>query len=154
MTNSFAFGVSNFLSPPTLEPSDQMTITSYDGGFQVDQCSVYVSGLIANPFNSLNINPIGGSMVVNAQVGLQFSMQLSDYVNQVDQFRITFPTGFTVTFVNVTGTGSFDSAGINGQVLTITQKSFVNRLYNSSITFIINFYNFTAPPSTKVTDPI
>ena len=153
-TAVFSFGVSSFLSPPTLEPSDQMTITSYEGGFQVDQCSVFVSGLIAKPFNSLNISPIGGSMVVNSQVGLQFSIQLSDYVNQVDQCQITFPAGFAITFVNVTGSLSFDSASINGQVLTITQKLHVTRLYNSSTPFIINFYNFTAPPSTKVTDPI
>lgn len=82
----FAFGVSNFESPPTLQPSDLITIKSFQDGSEVDQCFVYPSGLVANVFNSLTIAPIGGSMVVNTRVGLQFVLVLSDFINQVDQF--------------------------------------------------------------------
>lgn len=93
-------------------------------------------------------------MIVNTVVGLTFRITLADYVDQNDEFQITFPSGLSVSFANVTGTGSFSSGSISGQVLTITQKTFVTRLYSVSQVFTINFYNFTAPTSVKETDPI
>ena len=48
MTDEFSFGVINFQSPPTLQPSDLLVITSFDGNDEVDTCSVYVTNLIPN----------------------------------------------------------------------------------------------------------
>ena len=86
-------------------------------------------------------------MVVDTVVGLQFIISLVDYVDQNDQFQITFPTGLSISFANVTGTGSFDTSSVSGQVLTVTQKTYVSRTYNPGSSYYINFYNFTAPPS-------
>lgn len=115
---------------------------------------MYVTDLIPNTFSSLTIVPISGSMVVNTVGGLRITMVFVDFVNQNDEFQITFPAGIDINYANVTGTGSFDTSSVAGQVLTVTQKTFVTRTYSSSQSFIINFYNFTAPTSTQVSDPI
>jgi len=63
-TSSFAFGIRQLVSPPTLQPSDAIIITSYSGLNEVDTCTVYPSGLIANPFISLTITSVE-TMTVN-----------------------------------------------------------------------------------------
>ena len=88
-------------------------------------------------------------------VGLRFLMTLADIIDQNDYFRITFPTGLTVIVVNATSTNpNLNTPSKSGQVVTITQKTTITRTYAQGSTFYINFYNFTAPPSTKTTDPI
>lgn len=58
-STSFAVGIKQMTSPPTLQPSDAITITSYSSdGYEYDTCTVYPSGLIANSFTSVVINSI------------------------------------------------------------------------------------------------
>ncbi len=79
-TNSFSFGVKNFISPPTLQPSDSIIITSYIGSYQVDTCTVFPSGLIANPFSAIAVTALS-TMTVNTNVGLKFDLTLADFCN-------------------------------------------------------------------------
>lgn len=79
-TSSFSFGVRSFVSPPTLQPSDSFTITSYLGSYQVDTCTAFVSGLIANTFTSILITPLS-TMTVNTNVGLRIDLTLADFCN-------------------------------------------------------------------------
>jgi hypothetical protein len=57
-STSLLLGVVNFLSPPTIQPSDQITINSYTDGYKVDTCFVYPSLLVPNNFVTLTIDPI------------------------------------------------------------------------------------------------
>ena len=57
-TASFAFGIRQMSSPPTLQPSDAIIITSYSGIYEVDSCTVFASGLIPNTFTNVAMNPI------------------------------------------------------------------------------------------------
>lgn len=58
-STSFALGIKQMTSPPTLQPSDAIIITSYTSdGYEVDTCTVYPSGLIPNSFTSVVINSI------------------------------------------------------------------------------------------------
>jgi hypothetical protein len=56
--------------------------------------------------------------------------------------------------VNVTGTGTYSGGSVNGQLLTITHNTNVKRNFTQGSSYILNIHNFTAPPSTKVTDDI
>ena len=91
-TTSFAFGVRQMVSPPTLQPSDSFTINSFSGGgYQIDTCTVFASSLQANLFRSVTITPIT-TMTVNTNVGLRFDLVLSDFCNAFDDIQITFPS--------------------------------------------------------------
>lgn len=90
-STSFSFGVKSMVSPPTLQPSDSFTITSYIGSYQVDTCTVYATGLIANTLTSVVITPLS-TMTVNTNVGLRFDLTLADFCNEYDDLQITFPS--------------------------------------------------------------
>ncbi len=90
-TSSFSFGVKSMTSPPTLQPSDSFTITSYIGSYQVDTCTIYATGLIANTLTSVVITPLS-TMTVNTNVGLRFDLTLPDFCDQYDDLQITFPS--------------------------------------------------------------
>lgn len=91
-TTSFAFGVRQMVSPPTLQSSDLFAINSFSGGgYQIDTCTVFASSLQANLFTSVTITPIT-TMTVNTNVGLKFDLVLSDFCNAFDDIQITFPS--------------------------------------------------------------
>ena len=58
------------VSPPTLQASDSITITSFINGNKVDTCTAYVSGLLPNTISPLAITPMA-TMQVNSNVGLK-----------------------------------------------------------------------------------
>jgi len=151
--SQFSFEINNFLSPPTLQPADQITITSYISTSKVDTCTVYVSGLIPNPFLSLTITPIS-TMVVNSKVGIIINMTFADTVDQDDQFQIIFPNSLNVSYTNVTGSGSFGSTTLVGKTLTVSQNTAASINYYTQQFLVINFYMLTAPSSTRVSDAI
>jgi hypothetical protein len=43
---SISFSISNFYSPPTNQPLDAITVTTYTGSSSIDTCNAYVTGLI------------------------------------------------------------------------------------------------------------
>lgn len=93
-------------------------------------------------------------MEVNSQVGLSFRMRLTDIINQNDAFQITFPASLSFNISsNPGGTGLFNTPTRTGQTLQITQRTNTNTYQANSI-FVINFFTFTAPPSTKISDAI
>lgn len=70
-SSTFAFGIKLLTSPPTLQPSDIITITSYSGTDSVDTCNARVSGLVPNPFTAIAVSS-SESMIVNTDAGLKF----------------------------------------------------------------------------------
>lgn len=66
-------------------------ITSLINGYAVDTCSVYVSGLIPNPFTNLVISPLA-TMAVNANIGIKFDITLSDFMSLNDIVSVIFPS--------------------------------------------------------------
>lgn len=55
-SSTFSLGIRQVGSPPTLQPSDPITIISYSGSYQIDTCTVYVSNLLPNLFTSVAIS--------------------------------------------------------------------------------------------------
>lgn len=154
-TTSFAFGVKQMVSPPTLQSSDSFTITSFSGTYAIDTCTVYATSLLPNVFLNLAITPIE-TMIVNTDViGLKIDMTLADFVNTYDDFQIIFPSEIVPTFVNVTGSSPLNSttSSVAGQVLTVYHRR-IDRLYNKGAIYTLNFYKIRAPPSTKTTNQI
>ena len=70
INTSFSFGITQMVSPPTLQASDSITITSFINGNKVDTCTAYVSGLLPNTISPLAITPMA-TMQVNSNVGLK-----------------------------------------------------------------------------------
>jgi len=94
-------------------------------------------------------------MIVNSNVGIRINMTFSDTVDQNDSFRVTFPSGLGVTFSSVSTSGSSEGvSSLNGQVLSVSQNVNFNVIYYKDYFMVINFYTMTAPPSTKISDPI
>lgn len=81
--SQFSFQINNFLSPPTLQPIDLITITSYISTYKVDTCTISVSSLVANQFIILSINSIE-TMIVNQKVGITINMTFADTVDEND----------------------------------------------------------------------
>jgi hypothetical protein len=89
VSSAFSFGVGGFLSPPSIQPSDSITITTYmiisGTSYKVDTCNAYPSGLVASAFNTFTVAPVA-TMTVNSQVGLRFTANFSAPINQADYF--------------------------------------------------------------------
>lgn len=151
---AFSFGVNNFLSPPSNQPSDAIVITSYSGTSKVDSCTVYPTGLIPNNFYSLTIAPIS-TMTVNSLVGVRFTAVLAVPINQNDYFEIVFPAGSTYTYNSVYGISFYAlPPTISGQIIQIRHDSSVSRTFTQNSAYILTFQDLKAPPSTLPTDPI
>jgi len=150
----FAFGVTNFLAPPSNQPSDSITITSYINAYMIDRCSAYPSGLIPNTFYSFSVTPIA-TMTVNTYVGLRFNAVLAVPINQNDYFSITFPTGTTFSYNLIYGITFYSlPPTISGQTVFIYHNASVVATFAKNTAYIITFQDFLAPPSTYPTDKI
>ena len=153
-TAAFGLSISNILSPPTTYPKDTLTITSQYNGYPIDTCNTTVTGLLPNTI-AVNITPTT-TMVVNQPVSLRFSVTLTDIVNYLDTFQITFPTGTKVTAVTVSGGGTITVNNLkltNSTLITFGQSS-SNKNFTAGSVLNITFSNITAPPSTQPTQPI
>lgn len=45
--STISFSINNFISPPTNQAADAITVTTYTGTSLIDTCNAYVSGLVA-----------------------------------------------------------------------------------------------------------
>jgi hypothetical protein len=146
--------VSNFLSPPSNQPSDAINITSYINGYKVDNCSVYPSGLVPNSFYNFSITPIG-TMTVNSLVALRFGAVLSMTINQNDFLSIVFPNNTTFQYDNIYGIYFYNlPPTISGQTVLIYNSATSSGTYTQNTAYIVTFQYFQAPPSTLPTSPI
>lgn len=66
----FEFGINNFLSPPTPQPSDFIKITSYIGLYQIDTCTTTVTNLQPKSLRTLTFKSTIQPMIVSSLVGL------------------------------------------------------------------------------------
>lgn len=152
---SFSFGVVNFRSPPSLQPSDAITITSWTGSSKVDTCTAYVSGLTANSLTSFTITPTS-TFYVNSQVPLSFNMAVPDYFNSYDDIRITFPSTITLVYSLAITKYQIDSTltSVSGQTVTIYQRRVSISPYSPGSTYFLTLNSVKAPPSTETTGSI
>ena len=154
MSSAFSFGVKNFLSPPSNQPSDSITITSFISTFRVDRCTIFPSGLVPSNFSSFSITPTD-TMPVNSYVGLRFNVSLAVTINKNDYFSIVFPNGTTFSYNQIYGTSYYKiPPTISGQTVLIYHSDTVLSSFDQNSEYIITFYGFNAPPSTLPTDPI
>jgi hypothetical protein len=103
----------------------------------------------------MNITPTT-TMVVNQPVLLRFGITLTDIINYYDTFQISFPTGSKLTALSVSGGGGITLTNLkltNSTTITFGQVS-TNKNYPAGSILNITFSNFTAPPSTQITQPI
>jgi hypothetical protein len=145
-TLMFGFSMSNILSPLTTYPKDVLYITSEYNGYSIDTCNTTVSGFIPNTI-SVNITP-KTTMVVNQPVLLRFGITLTDIINYLDTFQISFPTGSKLTVLTISGGGGITLT--NSTIVTCGQMT-TNKNYPAGSVVNITFSNFNAPPSTQIT---
>jgi hypothetical protein len=154
MSAAFSFGVKNFLSPPSNQPSDSITITSFISTYRVDRCTVFPSGLVPSNFTSFSITPTD-TMTVNSLVGLRFNVTLTVTINQNDYFSIIFANGTSFSFNQLYGSSYYKiPPTISGQTVLIYHSESVISSFSQNTEYIITFFDFKAPPSSLPTDPI
>lgn len=156
-SNSFSFAINSFLSPPTNEPADQLTLYSQINGNQIDSCSFYVSDLTPKSLTSISLtSSTGAAMVVNALYTIRFTFTLTDTLSQTDTITVAFPAGTTMVFSTGTIVSNF---GINpsassydedSRTLTLSMTN-QGRTFSrgSSVQFQVGSYK--APPSISPT---
>lgn len=151
----FSLGVNNFLSAPSNQPSDAISITSFVGTSPLDTCVVYPSGLTPNNFNNFTITPLS-AMVVNRPVSFRFDLTLSMTININDYFAITFPTEISFRYSNLFGTGFYlKPPTVSNKTVIIYHDTSINaQPYNRNTNYSITLASLTAPPSTLTTSPI
>lgn len=139
------------LSPPSPQQIDLITMTSYINGYQVDTCSVYPQGLIPNVMG-LSIS-VSSTIFVNQVYSLKFSVSLVDFINNANTFIIVFPTGSIITLVNLTSQITINNIQlVNGTNITFSQPATPARTSIPGNVLNFTFNNYTAPPSTLVTN--
>lgn len=157
-STEFSFSVSNFLTPPTPEPVDPITISSFDSGSQIDTCTTYVTGLTPNQLGTITILTTGGTgLTVNTPYEIRFNFSLIDTISQLDTFRVTFPTNTIMSFdqTAISSNVGFQqsSATFANNIATLSMNN-IGRLFGPGSSVIFTLGNYTAPPSIKTTDPI
>lgn len=151
ISSSFSFSINNFLSPPTGQPSDPITITSYINGSAIDTCTVYVSNLAPKPITSISIvSSTGVSIIVNRQYLLKFSFTISDTVAQTDTMTITFPTPSAIAFSNINLSSNFSiltpnaTYDISSGILYLVMQN-LNRTFPGGTVLVLTVGTYTAP---------
>ena len=155
ISSAFAIGVNSFLSPPSNQPADLISITSFENGFEVDTCTVFPSGLTASVFPNFTITSTT-TLTVNSLVALRFNFTLTTTIDRNDYFRVVFPTGTTFSFSTpILGTSVYITPPtISGQTVEIHHSTAVSATQTYSSTYILVIQFFQAPPSTVPTQPI
>lgn len=81
-------------------------------------------------------------------------MTLADTVNQLDTFKITFPSEISLTYVDIFVSSTPNKPPtLNNRTLIITQTA-SPRTFVDGGTIFITFLNITAPPSIKISNLI
>jgi hypothetical protein len=155
----FSFSINNFLSPPSAQASDPITITSYINGYQIDTCTDYVSGLIPNVIasNSITIQSTSQTtFTVNQNYTIKFAFTTVDTVSINDYFIIQFPAGSSVVFSSglLSGATAINkvNATFSNNILTLYMNtSSTTKIFFAPYSMFINVGIYTAPPSTQTT---
>jgi hypothetical protein len=153
VSSTFSIGISNFLSPPSNQPSDAIVLTSYYNGYLLDTCTVYPSGLSPIAFTNFTVSSLS-TMRVNTLVSLRFIMYLPMTISRNDYFSITFPTGTSYSFTIVFGTGLYTTPTFSGQTVLIYHATSSAVYFNQTSLYSLTFSSFQAPGSTLTTGPL
>lgn len=143
-------------SPPTLQPSDAITIKSYSGTYEIDTCTIYPSSLLPNVFTSISITAAPTqTMTVNTEFGFVVNLGLPDFANNNDDIQIIFPSELVPTFVSAAGSGNYNTttSTVVGQTMYIYHRR-LDKTYAKGSIYSVTVYKLKAPPSTKTTNQI
>ncbi len=155
--STISFSVDNFRSPPTTVPSssDSITVTVYNSaGFQINTCTTTPTGLTPRALTDISIQPVT-SIPVNSVSSIRFDFTLTDRINNLDTFRITFPPEVRVQYSRVTLTGaSGASASSSSSSVDISQNLNFARNFTVGTSFFISLEDVVAPPSTQQSSDI
>ena len=151
--STIMFSVNNFISPPTNQPVDAVTVTTYTStGASIDQCTAYVSGLVPKVIPSTQVSiaeSSGNPIVVNNIYSIRIDITTLDILSATDYMTITIPTGTSLT--SFPGITSFpnpaNSTTTSYAAPTITVYfSGTSNIAAGTKSFVIQ--NFVAPAST------
>ena len=145
------FSIDNLLSPPTTEPIDQLTISTFSvEGNGYDTCDTTVSGVVENQLSSIIVQGING-LEVDTYVGIQIRFSPVDTVSAEDSFFVDFSSNYfpTFNFVNISGSSSFTPQETSSSYINFTQ----NKLIKAGADIVFNLYSFHTPPSVAETNP-
>lgn len=158
-TTEFSFEISNIKSPAFSNNNDKLTIRTTTGSFNLDVCSVSVTGLAPNLFNSTVSSTT--NFQINKDVSLSFVLTLFDTItnnpaltNYINSFSIEFPVGSIFsTPVRINSPYGNPIATTTGNIISFTLST--NYLLNkgNTISFQINTYrtpSSTMPVTLKV----
>jgi hypothetical protein len=126
-SGNYSFSINNFISPPTNQPADAISVTTYTGTSAIDTCNAYITGLLplTIPSSQFFITELNDEpMVVNQQYTIKFDITTLTIISQADSIVITFPAGTSINnFANagIGGTVSFNQATTTyySQILTL-----------------------------------
>lgn len=154
VSDPFSFAVSSFLSPPSNQPSDAITLTSYEGEYELDSCTVYPSGLSPAVLSNFTIVPLS-TMTVNSLTTLRFNIFPTMALSRNDYINITIPTGTSFSYSNIFGTGFYKTPPtFSGQSVLIYHNTSSSLTYPQNALYSITFQNIQAPPSTLPTSSL
>ena len=157
LISAFSYSISSLFSPPTTSPPDTLDIRSVSStGDYIDTCTTTISGLTAQSL-SVALATSSSPLYINSLTSLIFNFTLADTISKSDYFQLTFPAGTTFSFVAIASSNlNLFSSGVtfNSTNLTLIMRqasTSPTRFAGTVCTITIGRY--TAPPSTKTTDP-
>lgn len=154
VSDPFSFGISSFLSPPSNQPSDAIALTSYEGEYELDSCTVYPSGLSPAVLSNFTIVPLS-TMTVNSLTTLRFNIYPTMTLSRNDYINITIPAGTSFSYSNIFGTGFYKTPPtFSGQSVLIYHNTSSSATYPQNALYSITFQNIQAPPSTLPTSSL
>ena len=153
----FSFSINDFLSPPTNEPVDALTISSQLNGFDIDTCQVYISDLTPKTLTTIALaSSSGSSMVVNTFYTIRFTFTLADTLSQTDYLTVVFPASTTMSFSTSTINSNF---GVNASSSTYSSSTYTltlrminqGRTFGEGTSLQFTVGSYQAPPSIQPT---
>lgn len=154
VSDPFSFAISSFLSPPSNQPSDAIVLTSYEGEYELDSCTVYPSELSPAVLSNFTIVPLS-TMTVNSLATLRFNIYPTMTLSRNDYINITIPTGTSFSYSNIFGTGFYRTPPtFSGQSALIYHNVSSSLTYPQNSLYSITFQTIQAPPSTLPTSAL
>jgi hypothetical protein len=149
-STSISFSIASILTPPTTEPQDSFTITSFYNGSSMSVC--YGAYITTTTAGSISVGSYSSSVItVNAAgVGTLNFVVHSDIIAS-DTIAITFPVEMSLanlTSVYINNGGNTSTPTITNQSMTLTAA-----IANAGNTISIQFTNIINPPSEATTHP-
>ena len=153
------FTINQIFSPPTTEPIDEITVTTYSASptsasnYKIDTLVATISDLTPHSLALAMSSSV--SPVINSAVGLVFSWTLPDTITKNDYIEVEFPQVGQFNLITLI-TNTLNLTGHTYNAATFTLKTYQtssasNKLKSQSVGFTALTY--TTPSSVQTTPP-